>query len=165
VASLCLSAGASASLHTSPFVGCYDALSGAPGFPPTHIIPLPLIVPLLFGWLLRRVALHPGLSPPLVTPPPGALASHHATASCLLLSSLSLPLCLPCRRKRGRRQGRGLLHLLIVKCPPLMAKDCCATTSSSLDVDNNAQSNVIVDSKDACRKVVRVIMLKQRRLT
>jgi hypothetical protein len=83
--------------------------------------------------------------------PPGASASHHATASCLLLSTLSSPLCLPCRRKRGRRQGRGLPPLLIVKCPPPMANDHRATTSSSSDPDDDARVNVIVAKMHAVR--------------
>ncbi len=65
----------------------------------------------------------------------------------LLLSLLSLslqPLCLPFRRKRGQRQGRGLPPLLIVKCPLPMANDCCAMTFSSLDVEDNTRRNVIV---------------------
>ena len=69
VASLRLSAGAPASLHASPFVGCRVAsrritLSGALAFPPPLITPPPLVAPLSFGWLSRRVAWRPGLSPP-----------------------------------------------------------------------------------------------------
>jgi hypothetical protein len=69
----------------------------------------------------------------------------------LLLSLLLLHLCRPCWRKRGRRQRRGLLPLLIVKCPCPMADDCCATMPSSLDVDNNAWSNVIIAKMHAIR--------------
>jgi hypothetical protein len=39
--------------------------SGFLAFPPPLIMPLPLVAPLLFGWLLHRVAWRPGLFPPL----------------------------------------------------------------------------------------------------
>ncbi len=57
-------------------------LSGALAFPPPLIMPLPLVAPLLFGWLSRRVAWCTGLSPPPIA----------MLEMLLLSSSTSLPL-------------------------------------------------------------------------
>jgi hypothetical protein len=93
-------------------------LSGALAFPPPLITPPPLVVPLSFGWLSRRVAWRPGLSPPpiaMVEMPlslsstSSPLVAAAASSPTPLLSSLLSPplLSLPSLStlKGGRRGG------------------------------------------------------------
>ncbi len=51
-------------LHSLVVASRRVTLSGALASPPPLITPPPLVAPLLFGWLSRRVAWRPGLSPP-----------------------------------------------------------------------------------------------------
>jgi hypothetical protein len=65
-------------------------LSGALAFPPPFITLPPLAAPLLFGWLSRRVAWHPGLSPPPIAVIE-MLLSLSSTSSPLVAAAASSP--------------------------------------------------------------------------
>jgi hypothetical protein len=91
-------------------------LSGTLAFPPPLIKPPPLVAPLLFGWLSRRVAWRPSLSPPSIavfempllssstsSPSVAAAASSPSPSPSPSLSppSLSLPSTSTLKGERG----------------------------------------------------------------
>jgi hypothetical protein len=104
----------------------------APQLPPPLITPPPLVMPLLFRWLLHRVTQRPGLPPPLVT--------RVGLSSCcgllfvvVFVVIASLPAFPEEERTETRKRPPALVDCQV---PPPMADNRCAMTSSSLDMDN-----------------------------
>jgi hypothetical protein len=108
-------------LHSLVVASHHVTLSGALAFPPPLIMPLPLVAPLLFGWLLCCVTWCPGLSSPpiamlkmlllLSSTLSPLVAAAASSPSPLPLPLLSLPLLLlpsSSALKGGRGGGLGL---------------------------------------------------------